>query len=419
MLPTVKALLIPLFTAILTAGGCVAVVPAQKAPDLAPRPVKASLPIGLNPLLFNLDRNAVVGGEAEDGSANYDVAYEWKENFKLKRHAFAKPLREELLANGFRFAVGSKATYQLKATVEHLVFNLFGENGAGRGEAEVTVLWAFEGPNGLEVRTRGFATSDRWGKDALYQAFRASLRNFLAREDVVARFAPKGMMVAEPVAEPANPGKTPEPEAVPDPPRPAALDRPVDRVKPAASKLGEEALDDRTRPSVVTLLSRDRWSSGVVVSRDGLVITSSRLVKGVAYVNLVLHDGETRPAKVLMVDEEAEVALVQAVASGRFKPMAIRLEPLTDGEAVAVYGTPYHPALSHSTVRGAVSGHESGRATATTKVIAGNAGGPIVDELGRAAGIVTWDREATAAADDARIVPMKRVFEALRLNLRD
>lgn len=395
---------------------CTSVIATQQSPDLKPRKVTTSLPIGLNPLLFNVSRGEVVGGEATEPDGHYDQVFEWNENFRLNRHAFLKPLREELTGNGFRFAVGSKAAYQLKATVERLVFNVFPTHG----EADVDVLWAFEGPNSLEVRTRGYGKVEGEGKAALYQAFRISLRNLLARDEIIARFAPKGLPVAEDTPEPRRPPQPhrtegQEPEEPPDPPRPAAVDRVVPIVAQSDVDLDDASLDARVTPSVVTLLARDRWSSGVVLDENGLVITSSFLVAGVGYVNLVLHDGVTRAARVLMVDKDRGLALVQSVSSGRFVAAPIRMDPLPRETAITAYGTPYHPALSISLARGTIRDTTQNEVETDVNVVAGNAGGPVVDRRGRVVGIIIWTHERTSQARRAVAVPMKTAFEALRL----
>ncbi|MFT7626112.1 MAG: S1-C subfamily serine protease, partial [Myxococcota bacterium] len=74
-----------------------------------------------------------------------------------------------------------------------------------------------------------------------------------------------------------------------------------------------------------------------------------------------------------------------------------------------------HPALSVSTARGTIAA--SGQTLATdVKVNAGNAGGPLVDRHGNVVGIITWRAKRTADAATARAVPMKTVFESLRLS---
>jgi len=392
---------------------CTSIIPANKGQDLTPRKVKNSLTIGVNPLLFNLEPGTVVGGRAEsEADSTYDRVYHWNEDFKLRRHAFSKSLRDELTSNGFALAIGDKAAYQLRSTVEYMVYNRYGNKQKGSAEAEVKVLWQFEGPQGLEKHTHGYARVEVSSKEALVQAFRVSLRNFLAREDVVERFAPKGIEVAIPDEKPADPAAS---EPI-DPPRPTAIARKLKPIAAAASDLGEEPLNARVRPGVVTLLARDRWSSGVIIDDNGLVITTARLVAGVSYVNLVLSDGTTRAAKVLQVDKEADLALVRSVSSGRFQPLPVAMDRPQVAAPISAYGTPYHPALSHSTTRGTVVDADGDRLLTDVKVIAGNAGGPVVNNRGEVVGIVTWDRKATDSAAPALCIPMAEAFKALRLS---
>lgn len=396
--------------ALVTSVGCVSVLPVRKSPEQSPRPVETSLPIGLNPVLFNFEPGRVVGGDAPEGASNYDEVRYWQETFKLRRHAFLKPLREELVANGYRFAIGSQAAYQLKATIEEMVFNRYGEDGHGRGVAGMTVRWAFEGTNGLAELTDGYAEAPGWDNAAVYAAFRASLRAFLANPEVVARFAPRGMPVME---------EQPEtPETAPEPPR---ADAPVDRtlaLPPQADAPLEEAEQEaRTRRGVVTVLAREGWASGVVVSEGGLVVTTSSLVQGASRVNLVLHDGTQHAARLLWVDSERGLALLQG-APGAYEPLRLRAEAARMGEQALAIGTPYHPALSISTSRGSVNQTPGGGVLATDiKISTGNAGGPIVDSRGRVIGVIVAP-PSRRRASRARCTSIATVLAALHLSYR-
>ncbi len=153
-----------------------------------------------------------------------------------------------------------------------------------------------------------------------------------------------------------------------------------------------------------------------MVSNDGLVITTAHLVAGVGYVNLVLHDGTTRSAKVLLVDKDADLALVRSQSSHAFTPLPLRADRPGVGDTVTAYGTPYHPALSVPIARGAVTGDTGDRIETGVKVVAGNAGGPIVDRRGNVIGVVTWTRKRTDGKARARCVPIDTVLKSLRLS---
>ena len=108
--------------------------------------------------------------------------------------------------------------------------------------------------------------------------------------------------------------------------RPSAIEaqsRALQRASESVLGLRTQALADAR--SLATL-GRDREGSGVLIGRDGLVLTIGYLVLEAEQVELSTHDGRHVPARVVAYDQATGLGLVQALAP-------LGLEPAPLGEA--------------------------------------------------------------------------------------
>ncbi len=146
--------------------------------------------------------------------------------------------------------------------------------------------------------------------------------------------------------------------------------------------------------------SADGLGSGVLVSRDGLVMTASHVVQTADRIEVLFSDGQTSPARVVSSLTRADVALLQLEKPPKgIAPARLGNSSLAHvGDPVFVVGAPY--ALYHSLT----SGHLSARRKLTgsftggvqieflqtdAAINSGNSGGPLFDMDGRVIGIVS------------------------------
>ena len=146
--------------------------------------------------------------------------------------------------------------------------------------------------------------------------------------------------------------------------------------------------------------SADGLGSGVLVSRDGLVMTASHVVQTADRIEVLFSDGQTSPARVVSSLTRADVALLQLENPPKgIEPARLGNSSLAHvGDPVFVVGAPY--ALYHSLT----SGHLSARRKFTNAftggvqieflqtdaaINSGNSGGPLFDMDGRVIGIVS------------------------------
>jgi Do/DeqQ family serine protease len=137
--------------------------------------------------------------------------------------------------------------------------------------------------------------------------------------------------------------------------------------------------------------------SGVILSPDGLIVTTAHVVRGATSITVGLRTGESYPARVLGLDPATDLALLRIAATG-LTPI-----PLGDsgaariGQFVLAIGNPYQ--FGHTVTLGIISAMgRSGSALFGEQFYAsflqtdaainpGNSGGALIDLQGRLIGI--------------------------------
>lgn len=174
-------------------------------------------------------------------------------------------------------------------------------------------------------------------------------------------------------------------------------------------------LFSKTNPSVVVIKTLERriapqsnrglvsWpglGSGVLISKDGKILTAAHVVQAADYVAVEFVDGTRIPARVTSSYPRADIAILQLDSP----PPAVTPAMLGDsdqvsvGDDVFVIGAPF--GLSNSLSVGHISGKHSSRETIAglsrvellqtdAAINQGNSGGPIFNMSGQVVGIVS------------------------------
>ena len=150
---------------------------------------------------------------------------------------------------------------------------------------------------------------------------------------------------------------------------------------------------DRLNQAPETQLS---LGSGVIVSRDGYILTNDHVVEGVTDIQVTFHDGRNVPAKVVGLDPDTDLAVVR-VEGGGLTPITFgQPDQSRVGDIVLAIGDPF--SVGQTVTMGIVSavGREIGSASPFGSFIQtdaainpGNSGGALVDTNGHLIGINT------------------------------
>jgi serine protease DegS len=150
-------------------------------------------------------------------------------------------------------------------------------------------------------------------------------------------------------------------------------------------------LPERTRRHPYTSLG-----SGVILSRDGLILTNRHIIKGSRKIKVVLADGTSLDARVVGLDPETDVAVLKAEAKGLPTIPIGRPQDLRVGDVVLAIGNPF--GIGQTVTMGIVSA--TGRTQlgisnienfiqTDAAINPGNSGGALINARGELIGINT------------------------------
>ena len=177
---------------------------------------------------------------------------------------------------------------------------------------------------------------------------------------------------------------------------------------PAPSPGSFAAIYQQTKDGVVTITTSvsaggarsfsQAEGSGIVVDKQGDILTNAHVVDGASQVQVIFSDGHTVTAQVKGVDQSADLAVVQVSSS------AEQLHPLTAGNSDALQvgdtalaiGSPF--GLQGSFTAGIISGLNRSSTAPTGRALTGmiqtdapinpgNSGGALLDARGQLIGI--------------------------------
>jgi S1-C subfamily serine protease len=159
--------------------------------------------------------------------------------------------------------------------------------------------------------------------------------------------------------------------------------------------------------------------SGVIVDRDGQILTNAHVVDGAASLTVTLDSGTKVPARLVGLDSVLDVALLRAEAAAPLP--AARLgdsSTIKVGDEVVAIGNPI--GLDQTMTRGIVSGlnrvlpgvSDEAMIQTDAPINPGNSGGPLVDRCGQVIGINTLISEEAQSIGFA--VPINAARGVLR-----
>jgi serine protease DegQ len=136
--------------------------------------------------------------------------------------------------------------------------------------------------------------------------------------------------------------------------------------------------------------------SGVIVSREGYILTNDHVVEGVTDIQVTLADGHTVAGKIVGSDPDTDLAVVRVPATGLTPITFGSSDQARVGDVVLAIGDPF--SVGQTVTMGIISatGREIGSANPFGRFIQtdaainpGNSGGALVDASGNLIGINT------------------------------
>lgn len=157
-----------------------------------------------------------------------------------------------------------------------------------------------------------------------------------------------------------------------------------------------EAVVQQVLPSVVQVSDGRRGAgTGVIWRTDGVILTNYHVVAGQQEIWVELRDGRTFPAKVLNVNEAADLALIQIDATDLPAAEVDDSSTLRVGELVVAIGHPWGQkyvvtagvASGVGTLRDERNGRTATFIRSDVALAPGNSGGPLLNSRGAVVGI--------------------------------
>jgi serine protease Do len=147
------------------------------------------------------------------------------------------------------------------------------------------------------------------------------------------------------------------------------------------------------RRSLPRELVQNALGSGVIVSKEGHIITNYHVIANVDEVKVQLKDGRSLPAQIIGSDEQSDIAVLKINAPGIVPLPFGNSDQVKVGQIVFAVGNPF--GLQESVTRGTISA-KRGRAMedsgedffqTDTTINPGNSGGPLINVRGEIIGI--------------------------------
>jgi S1-C subfamily serine protease len=160
--------------------------------------------------------------------------------------------------------------------------------------------------------------------------------------------------------------------------------------------------------------------SGVIIDKDGQVLTNAHVVDGAASLSVTLDSGTKATAKVMGLDPVLDLALLRVESSGPLPTAKLGdSSGIKVGDEVVAIGNPI--GLDQTMTRGIVSGlnrtlpgiSDEPMIQTDAPINPGNSGGPLVDRCGHVIGL------NTLISEDAQSIGFAVPINAAKSVLRD
>lgn len=166
--------------------------------------------------------------------------------------------------------------------------------------------------------------------------------------------------------------------------------------------LSTDEIFAQTAPSVVGVVVQtaegEGVGSGVIMNKEGYILTNAHVVEGETSIQVNLYSGDTYSATVIGSDEVSDIAVIKIEASGLTAAVFGDSDTVTVGEKAVAIGNPLGLELSFSVTEGIVSAlnrnitienYSMTLIQTDAAINPGNSGGPLINSSGEIIGITS------------------------------
>jgi S1-C subfamily serine protease len=182
----------------------------------------------------------------------------------------------------------------------------------------------------------------------------------------------------------------------------------------------QQSLFEKISPSVVFIISEDKFGSGFFISEDGLIITNSHVIENAKEVIVVLSNGKKYDAKIAKrAKDDIDVALLKIYDKKVNFPF-LKIENIKKRKIGSWVGTIGHGSGAiwsfNTGIISNIYNKESQKAIFQTQIPInqGSSGGPVFDKDGNVLGIITAKLNNSSNINFA--IDISKVIKALDLS---
>ena len=182
---------------------------------------------------------------------------------------------------------------------------------------------------------------------------------------------------------------------------------------PQEGGMSLQAIYEKVIPSVVSISCRGGQGSstgtGVILSKDGYVVTNCHVVEGAQIIEVILHTNMALQADLIGTDEISDLAVLKIFAEDLIPAELGDSSVLRVGDAVVAIGDPLGISLRGPMTDGIVSainrdleldGRTMSLIQTNAALNSGNSGGPLINCYGQVIGINTMKMSASLGSSD-------------------
>lgn len=174
------------------------------------------------------------------------------------------------------------------------------------------------------------------------------------------------------------------------------------------------------KEGVVTVITKDGFGSGFIVSSDGYIVTNYHVAEGQKNnIQVKMNSNIKLKATVVKSNEDYDLLLLK-IDADELRPLTIgKSDEMETGDDVYAIGTPLETSLGQTITKGIISGiREIGGLNflqTDVSINSGNSGGPLINDKGEVIGVTTMKLSGKGIEGIGFCIPSKTVLEMLNI----